>query len=693
MSIKSLRLLERSVRIVMRHAKPIFNFNPGLNQFISTPYARFVFHILTLIYLELVFRLWVFNTLLNAGTLYSILFSFPAGTLVFALSSFFSEKANRILSVILTLLYSLFFAIQIVYYSVFRTFLSLYSISGAGQVLPFWRHILTAIWKSLPAIIAIFLPFALLLVFGLKRFTFKPLVRKSLYQSAAILGVTYLLSLTFLTCSSHDIYSPYDLYFKTSAPQLSVQKLGLTTTMRLDIQRLIFGFNPITRSDDESITSSTVQSGCNSESSGNAPLSEVSAPEYKANIIDIDFKSLAAKEKDKTIKSMHKYFDLAKPTMKNQYTGMFKGCNLIFITAESFSHYAIDKEVTPTLYKLANEGFVFNNFYNPVWGVSTSDGEYVACTGLLPKSGVWSFFRSGNNWLPFAMGNQLLKSGYTSRAYHNHTYTYYHRDISHPNMGYVYKGLGNGLDISKSWPESDLEMIDVTTPEYINDNNFSVYYMTVSGHLNYTFSGNYIASKNREFVEHLPYSESVKAYLACNIELDRALKLLLERLNQAGVAEKTVIVISADHYPYGLTMEELSELAGHSIEENFELYKSSLIIYKQGMKPVVVDKVCSSLDIIPTISNLLGLEYDSRLLMGHDILSDSPPLVIFGNRSWITDKARYNSVTNTLENLTQSHLPENYLYSINRFVNDKFQVSTNILDKDYYRIVLPPDNS
>ena len=111
------------------------------------------------------------------------------------------------------------------------------------------------------------------------------------------------------------------------------------------------------------------------------------------------------------------------------------------------------------------------------------------------------------------------------------------------------------------------------------------------------------------------------------------------------------------------------------------------------MKPVVVDKVCSSLDIIPTISNLLGLEYDSRLLMGHDILSDSPPLVIFGNRSWITDKARYNSVTNTLENLTQSHLPENYLYSINRFVNDKFQVSTNILDKDYYRIVLPPDNS
>src|SRR5690554_3972850 len=96
-------LFERSVRIVMRHAKPIFNLIPKLNQFISNPYARFIFHILTLIYLELVFRLWIFNTLLNAGTLYSILFSLPAGTLAFVLSSFFSVKANRILTVILAL--------------------------------------------------------------------------------------------------------------------------------------------------------------------------------------------------------------------------------------------------------------------------------------------------------------------------------------------------------------------------------------------------------------------------------------------------------------------------------------------------------------------------------------------------------------------------------------------------------------
>src|SRR5690606_372494 len=112
---------------------------------------------------------------------------------------------------------------------------------------------------------------------------------------------------------------------------------------------------------------------------------------------------------------------------KNDYTGKYKGYNLILITAESFSPFAIDENVTPTLYKMANEGYQFTNFYTPVWGVSTSDGEYVALQGLIPKSGVWSFQESGKNSLPFVLGNQLKKLNYPTRAYHNHTYTYYGR--------------------------------------------------------------------------------------------------------------------------------------------------------------------------------------------------------------------------------------------------------------------------
>ena len=155
------------------------------------------------------------------------------------------------------------------------------------------------------------------------------------------------------------------------------------------------------------------------------------------------------------------------------------------------------------------------------------------------------------------------------------------RDLSHPDLGYVYKAVGNGLEITESWPESDLEMIDVTTGEYMNEEPFHAYYMTVSGHLEYNFQGNAMAAKNQALVEDAPYSEHVRAYLACQIELDRALELLLERLEEAGVADNTVIALTADHYPYGLTPEEQSELAGHTLEENFELYRNACILYEK----------------------------------------------------------------------------------------------------------------
>ena len=286
------------------------------------------------------------------------------------------------------------------------------------------------------------------------------------------------------------------------------------------------------------------------------------------------------------------------------------------------------------------------------------------------------------------MGNQLKKLNYKTVAYHNHTYTYYKRHISHPNMGYEYKGVGNGLNVKKTWPESDIEMMEKTVPEYINSQPFHAYYMTVSGHMQYNFSGNYIALKNKKYVEDLPYSEPCRAYIACQIELDRAMQYLLNQLEKAGIADKTLIAISADHYPYGLENEEIDELAGHHVETNFELYKSPFILYTKGMEPITIDQPCSSLDIIPTLSNMLGLEYDSRLLMGRDIFSDSEPLVIFLNNSFITDKGCYNSKTGEFTPNEGAEIDDGYVKNISEIIKNKFNYSAKILETDYYRKVL-----
>jgi phosphoglycerol transferase MdoB-like AlkP superfamily enzyme len=457
-----------------------------------------------------------------------------------------------------------------------------------------------------------------------------------------------------------------------------VLKLGLLTTTRLDLQRLVFGSPQNDFVEEESIEVVHVQS----------VIPEEVAPEETFNTMNIDFDTLISNEKNEVKLDMHKYFAATKPTNQNEYTGVFKGDNLILITAEAFSPYAISPELTPTLYKMSTQGFVFKNFYNPIWGVSTSDGEYVACTGLIPKTGIWSFYRSGRNDMPFALGNQFKKLGYKAKAYHNHTYTYYKREISHPNMGYDFKAVGNGLEISKTWPESDLEMIEATAEEYIGQQPFHTYYMTVSGHMMYNFDGNYMAKKNKAFTEHLTYSDEAKAYIACNLELEFAMKALIDKLEAAGIADKTVIAISPDHYPYGLSRAAIDELAGHKLEGNFELYKSTFILWKKGMEPIIVEEPCSSLDINPTISNLFGLAYDSRLMMGGDILSDKSPLVIFSNNSWITDVAKYNSLTNTAISIEGSSADVDYVNEMNKIVAKKVRYSAKILETDYYNCVI-----
>lgn len=349
--------------------------------------------------------------------------------------------------------------------------------------------------------------------------------------------------------------------------------------------------------------------------------------------------------------------------------------------------YAIDKDLTPTLYKLSNEGFQFRHFYTPLWQVSTSDGEYVALQGLIPESGTWSFKDSAKNSLPLTLGQQYKRLGYTTKAYHDHSYTYYGRNQSHPNLGYDFKAVGHGLNIKKQWPESDVEMIKKTVDEYINEDCFHTYYMTVSGHTNYSFTGNSMAYKNKKWVDHLNYSALAKGYLATQIELDKALEYLVDRLEK-GIANKTVIALSADHYPYGLPIKNYNELAGHQLENNFELYENSFLIWSGSMnEPIVVDKIGCSLDILPTLSNLLGLEYDSRLLMGTDLLSNSEPLVIFENKSFITDKVMYNAKTNETKWFNNQPEDLEYLKEINKRVKQKFDYSKKILDYNYYKYV------
>lgn len=624
--------------------------------------------------MEICFLLFTFAKFDWLGIISCILFSISAGFLLSFITSIFNVRVNKTISIIIVILTTLIFISQLVYYNIYFSIISFYSIAnGTSQIMEFWGKILDVLISMPFKILLYILPLILTIVFGLKKIDFNKSTLKIKSILIVISVLIYFTGILSLFIPNNELYSPKKLYFDAESTLLCSEKLGLLTAMRLDLKGLIFNDKLVDNQDIEDIPDD------------NSDLPAVTVPgKVNYNILDIDFDSLINNEKDATIKNMHKYFKSVEPTNKNDYTGLFKGKNLILILAESFSPMVIDKNLTPTLYKLQNEGFKFTNFYTPIWPVSTSDGEYVTCTSLVPKEGVWSMKKSASISLPFVMGNIMKDSLYNTFCYHDHTYTYYGRNLSHPNMGYqVFKAVGNGLKInSKIWPESDLEMVDATFDEYKGKTPFLTYYVTVSGHLLYN-KYNSMAVKNWSNVEDLNYSAAVKAYLSCNIELDRALAELIKKLEDSGLAEDTVIAISADHYPYGLTTDEISELKGHKVEKNFELYENTFLIWNKGMKPVVVDKSASSMDILPTLSNMFGLNYDSRLLMGKDIMSDNPSLIIFSNRSWITDKGSFNSITNTYKSSVNPD-DQAYVNKINKEVKDKYNYSKLILDENYY---------
>lgn len=619
----------------------------------------------SVIYLELIFHLRIFKGI-SFDFIYPLLFGISFVFFIHFIGQFFSDKINKIMTFIFLILVVLGVLIQSIYYDTFQVFTNLNSMfHGTGQIMEFKNEILDAIARNVDMILYCCLPLG---VYGgvIYRFSFSKSTMRQQLLWISCSAILYLMGFLCLFIPHAGMKSTFDYYLENRPSEIVMNRFGLITTTRLQIREHFFVFKSPTN------------------------LRYVKAYEKEKNVreslnqMEINFAQLKKSESNPLIKQLHSYFAGVDATAKNEYTGMFKDYNLIFITAEAFSDFAIDEHLTPTLYKMKHEGFDFKNFYNPLWTVSTSDGEYVNVTGLYPKEGAWSFSESSRNALPLTTGKQFQALNVPTYAYHNHTYTYYDRHQSHPNIWNNYKGLGNGLDVKAVWPESDLEMIQKTSAEYMRQERFHAYFMSVSGHLNYTWNGNSMSSKHHDEVKDLPYSELSKGYLAAQMEFDRAMEQLLADLKKYG-QEDTLIVIAPDHYPYGLEKENIEELSQRKIDDDFDLYKSGVIIYSPMMEEKVeVKKVCSSIDILPTISNLLGFEYDSRLLMGVDVFGDIDPLVVLADGSFMNDEIRYD-VKSGKATFLKHPMDEAKIRSIYNQAIKKLEISAQVLETDYYR--------
>lgn len=699
----------------------------------------------SLLYMELVYHLASFGlTACNLLLLIpSTLFWAGLGTM---LTGFVRRKGNRIVLWVLQGLCFLIFSCQIVYLHIFKQPLLWAAVQNAGgmALTNYWRETLSGIWAVSGYLILLAVPLILTGVLLKKKWlimnshSLKGRLGSICTFLAGVLGVAAVLVSGSMLDS--EFYEEYREFYD---PHSAIERFGVVAALQRDVAGRILpeeffvveswstvetpiqnpeqtdnpdGGNASTP-ENEKEQSETPQQSEESQvegkpsdvstgdgegvSGGNsADVSGGDSVEFAENVLPIDFAKLEELSDTKDLQRLTSYIQTIEPTKKNEYTGMFEGYNLIYLTAEGFSPYAIDETLTPTLYKLVNSGIVAKDYYVPLWQTSTSDGEYVNLTGLIPDQ-QFSMKRSAVNEQPFSLAAYFNREGAKSFAYHNNTLSYYERHLSHPNLGYIFKATKLGelteeewgssifeMEDAAAWPSSDLNMMKATIPEYINEERFHVYYMTVSGHMNYNFIGNQMSKKNKDAVAELPFSEEGRAYIACNIELDKALEYLIAELEKAGKLEKTVICLSSDHYPYGMDIKNLEELAGRPLEGTLEIYRNSLILWNSEMETIEIQKACSAMDLMPTLLNLFGFPYDSRLFVGRDILSESPAMVVFADRSFITDKISYYKKDRVVTPLTEEITDEVYLENMRTVVRNMNNYSSRVINNNYFNYIL-----
>ncbi len=690
--------------------------------------AVFLIYFVLLLYWEVVFHIGCFGLSGSSPWLMLVLLSIIA-SIQAILTGWVETKHKRKVFWIFCLAEYIVFAVQTVYFTIFRQPLQLKAMLMGGQdaLSNYWREALMGIVKASPILGILTIPLGILIYFFYREKWAIPV-----YQSIQKIRIMFVMGVSFLVywmtmevgeAVDAEFYHEYTEFYD---PTIVMQDAGVVPMVQRDMSfemELIadellaaLGWESDLPAPDDLLAEGAIFNGGmesekeeSVEESVQIPEIEVAEPTEDIPVtqeyheISLDMEKLGTLSADSSEKRwLAEYFTAKKPSKTNQYTGIFEGYNLIYITAEGFSTYAIDAELTPTLYKLANSGFVCTNYYVPLWQTSTSDGEYVNLTGLIPD-GQFSMTKSAQNHMAYALPAFFGSDGCVNMAYHNNTLSYYDRHLSHPNLGYDFKASKLGeldeaqwgdkifyMDNPGRWPASDLEMMQYTVPEYLQAERFNVYYMTVSGHMYYSFTGNSMSSKNRDAVAGLDMTENARAYIACHIELDKALEHLLKQLEDAGKLDNTVIVLSADHYPYAMTQEQYNELAGRDLSGNKDNFRNSLILWSGSMKEsVMITKPCYSADILPTLLNLFGFEYDSRMYAGRDILSEEPGLVIFNDRSFVSDTVIYDRKSKTTtwrRDLTEEE-KEIYLNAAKQEVKERYNFSAYMLRQDYYDVL------
>lgn len=399
-----------------------------------------------------------------------------------------------------------------------------------------------------------------------------------------------------------------------------------------------------------------------------------------------------------------KGIDPLQTSSRNHYAEL-RGRNIIYIQLEAFQNLLInqsvyDQEITPFLNKLVKDSLYFPNIYQQIAAGSTSDAEFLANTSLYPNTPGATTKVLSNRDIP-SFPKLLREQGYTSITLHANDVEFWNRDNLYPALGFDYYydidyfgeqqviGIGpsDRVLFEKSIPE--LKQLDEANKP------FYAQLITLTSHHPFVLPEvlNDFKLPN-EIDNHI-----IGDYIQVAHFVDKQLQYFFEQLEENGLLENSVVVLYGDHQ--GLQQKNFSDedlalmksVLGHDYTIMNQL-NIPLIIHASGSSlKGQVDVVGGQIDILPTVSNLIGLSLDNYIHFGQDLLNDQDNL--FAIRYYLPHGSFFNQ---DIASVVYTNYEDSTLYDIhlnkqisytNQYANDYKQIMKLLDLNDMYLNSLP----
>lgn len=345
-----------------------------------------------------------------------------------------------------------------------------------------------------------------------------------------------------------------------------------------------------------------------------------------------------------TVKALDEWYAAKVPDPDNQWTGRYKGKNLLLIQLEAIDTWMIEEEFMPNLSRLQREGLDFTQHFTPLYlDAGTFNTEMIVNTGLVsPFTGSTSSMYNRNAY-PDSLAHLMTAAGYTANSFHRSGGDIYNRAEIHMNWGYAQYHSGEDMGIPGDRLDYDTELMrayDTITA----GQPFLSFIITYSAHGPYLNS--IISQESFDWAaQRLPAgtSEMLIHAHAHAYETDQFIGQLYDRLEADGLLEDTVLVLYADHYDY-YTLDNNLIMQQKGVQDLNFITRTPFIIYEKNSPAMKIDKVTSSYDVLPTLVNLFGLDNDGVHYVGNDIFSDNGGVAIFADYSWYDGEIYWNTL-------------------------------------------------